>query len=310
MCSEKIQKSIVKKSLEVWWKNSIMYYIYFIYKKHIMQTKYVKPIIDILWKRKNKIISDNQIKQLQESILSEPLNTSQFYKLIFMLKKRKYLISLRKDLYKISSPSEHISKEKDITEEYYRSLLYERIKSVGLSKYYIGSTKWIEMHLHNYDAISDIIIYNEKLSKKEVVILDHNVFFKTCSTTPYKRGWLPPIWSSKDVLTKIGIKNSSLMNIEKYYFSVWPIELCILESLYYEANHDTTYLYDLIKRAIKKYKHTRDRWLLKNVISLWKYHTSINRLAQLMKTVDQWFFQQCLNIIDQVWFRIGLKSKL
>ena len=285
-----------------------MYYIYFIYYYCNMRTKYLKPMIEILMKKSSKIISDNQIMLLQQSILSEQLNTSQFYKLIFMLKKRGYLIPLKKDLYRISSPHEDNLGNEYLVEEYYRSLLYKHIKSTCKWRYYIGSSKWIEMLLHNNDVTQEITIYNEKRSKKEVVMLDHSVLFKTYTSNRWKNREKKDIWSSKDMLATIGIKKSSLVSIKKHRFSVWPLELCVLESLYYETHHDTTYLYDLIKRAIKKYKRTRDRWLLKKIISLERHHTSINRLAQLMITVDQSFAQQCIDIINKVWFKISLKS--
>jgi hypothetical protein len=69
-----------------------------------MQIKYIQPIIKILSKKIGKVISDNQIESLQKTILNDQYDKQKFYKLIFMLKKRKYLIPLKKDLYLVSYP--------------------------------------------------------------------------------------------------------------------------------------------------------------------------------------------------------------
>lgn len=268
-----------------------------------MQIKYIQPIIKILSKKIGKVISDNQIESLQKTILNDQYDKQKFYKLIFMLKKRKYLIPLKKDLYLVSYPENNWSNKETIIDDHYRWILHTSIKKKCWKNYYIWSTKWIEIHLHNRDIPQEIIIYNKKINTTECVILSNNVLFKTYPLSKKNTLWL----SSYHSLIELWLEYTSKITIDTHTFMLWALELCVLESLYYETSHDTTYLYNLIKRAIKKNKHKRNRKLVRQIIVWWKHHTSINRLYNLIKNDDSEFAKECKTIIEEVWFKIGFK---
>lgn len=61
-----------------------------------MSLKYVEPIIKKLSKKIGKIIDDQELQSLQKDILGPNFEISKFYKLIFTLKQKQYLIPLKK----------------------------------------------------------------------------------------------------------------------------------------------------------------------------------------------------------------------
>lgn len=104
---------------------------------------------------------------------------------------------------------------------------------------------------------------------------------------------------SKNVFQICTAKRNTI-TIENNEFFLGPIEVCVLESLYYTDKTTSGYQNDLIKKCIKKYKSKRDRNLIKEIISSGKHHTSLNRLFEICKEIDVEFTKSCEMIIKTV----------
>jgi hypothetical protein len=72
------------------------------------------------------------------------------------------------------------------------------------------------------------------------------------------------------------------------------IELSILESLYNPTVLDATYVNELVKQCVRKQRKKFDLTLRERLISLGKFHVSINRLWLLTKSLNHEYAQQLL----------------
>lgn len=300
MCRGKIKKSIRVKWLEVLRKKVIKYYHYLSIIIWDMNETQLNFIIKKLSKKIGKLISDDEIKSLQIEYFAWDVDIKKFYKLIFILKQRQYLIPLKKDLYIVSYPENLNLNISNVIDKFYWELLHKQITSKCKKNYYIGSTKALELYLNNYSIPNQVEIYNEKYSESHAIISDYNWIFKQYPDT--KKSYHSKVKN----LFQACKSNRQSISIEKNEYFLGPIEICILESLYYIDKTATTYQNDLIKKCIKKYKAKRDRNLIKEIISSGKHHTSLNRLYEICKYEEKDFANSCLEIIKIVWFRISL----
>lgn len=263
-----------------------------------MSLKYVEPIVKKLSKKIGKIIDDQELQSLQKDILGSSFDKNKFYKLIFILKQRQYLIPLKKDLYLVSYPENKSFTLTNSIDKLYRELLYKQIKKECKTNYYIGWSKGLELHLNNYDIPNEIEVYNEKNQGREQVISDYYIYYKYYSQSKKISLTQKPLFKkiqASRITLKVGNNN----------FQVGCVEVCLLESLYYK-DQISSYHTELIKKVIKKFREQRNRDLIKHIISSWRHHTSINRLYEMSKSVDPSFANSCLNIIRTYWFKMSL----
>lgn len=261
-----------------------------------MKINYFDPIVKHLQKKIGKIISDKELQSLQKDILGSDYDIKKFYKLIFQLKQKLHLIPLRKDTYLISYPENTQPNENQINEQFYRTFLFEFLYTEYKKNYYIWWLKWVELWLQDFDYTEDIEIYNSTKNTRISIINNCNLYLKTYGNKTNEKKAHPcyQLWMDNLKIYLIGNKN----------FQVGPIELCVLESLYY--SNGTTYPNELIKKIIKKYNQKRDRSLIKKILLTWRHHTSINRLLTIAVQVDQNFANHCEECIRQCGFKISL----
>lgn len=264
-----------------------------------MKQKYLEPIIDYLQKRIGKIISDNDLQYLQKEILGHDYDIKKFYKLIFQLKQKQHLIPLKKDLYLISYPENKQLNINQIVEDYYRPFLHKLISTHCKKRYYIWGIKWLELFLNNKDYNEGIDVYTDSKSGSDTIISHYEISFKSYKSNKSLDKKAHPCFA-------LGLEFKNTIEISWKEFFVWPLELCVLESLYYNNSNSSTYLKELIKKTIKKHSQRRNREIIKKVILAWKHHTSLNRLYDLSLGLDKDFTHQCNLIIKQLWFKISL----
>ncbi len=263
-----------------------------------MSLKYVEPIIKKLSKKIGKIIDDQELQSLQKDILGPNFEISKFYKLIFTLKQKQYLIPLKKDLYLISYPENKNFTLINTIDRLYRDLLYKQIKKDCKSNYYIWWTKGLELLMNNYDIINEIEIYNEKKQWREQVISEFFLYYKQYGLAKKY------ILNQKTLIKRIQSFQKTI-KIGNNNFQVGSLEICILECLYYK-DQISSHQNDLIKKVIKKFKDQWNRNLMKIIISSWRHHTSINRLYKMSKLVDEKFANSCLEVIRTYGFKMSL----
>ena len=263
-----------------------------------MSLKYVEPIVRKLSKKIGKIIDDQELQSLQKDILGLNFDKNKFYKLIFILKQKQYLIPLKKDLYLVSYPENKNFTLANSIDKLYRDLLYKQIKKECKNNYYIGGSKGLELHLNNYGIPSEIEIYNDKNQGREQVISDYYLYYKHYSQS--KKDAL----TEKTLLKKIQASHS-VVKIGSNNFQVGCVEICLLECLYYK-DQVSSHHSDLIKKIVKKFKDQRNRDLMKIIISSGRHHTSINRLYEMSKSIDSNFANSCLQVIRTYGFKMSL----
>lgn len=270
-------------------------YIYPLYKI-LMKQSYFEPIVNKLQKKIGKIISDSELQYLQKEILGSNYDIKKFYKLIFNLKQKLYLIPLRKDTYLISYPENKQLNENQINEQYYRQFLHKIIATECKKNYYIWWLKWLELCLHDFDYTEEIEIYTTNKNNTLTIINNCNAYLKSYTNKHNEKKNHPCF--------QLWMNNIKTYLIENKSFQVWPIELCVLESLYY--SNGTTYPNELIKKIIKKYNQKRDRSLVKKILLTGRHHTSINRLYSIALHIDSGFANRCEELIKQCGFKISL----
>lgn len=267
-------------------------------KKHNMQIRYVDPVVKMLSRKIGKLISDKELKSLQRKILGSEFDIKKFYKLVFVLKQRQFLVPLRKDLYIVSYPENDEFTVTGMIEKLYRELLQKQIQKHCGSDYYIGSTKWLELSLWNYEIPNEIEVYNTRFSGVEPIFSDYRIYFKKY---PLPKG---TFYTKVKSCFRVAKKHRQKISIGGYDFSVGPVEVCALESLYYSGAATSTYQSELIKRVIKKYQNIRSRDIVKQVIKSGKHHTSLNKLHDIAKWVGDNFTETCNTIINTFGFKI------
>jgi hypothetical protein len=102
------------------------------------------------------------------------------YKLTHQLKNRGYLISLKKDIFFITTPEKPLSEE-ELEDLFYRKLLKQHCQQYCKTNRYIGGVTALEFHLHGSTITlpEEIIIYNKDKQAIETILLEKKVNFKT-----------------------------------------------------------------------------------------------------------------------------------
>lgn len=88
-----------------------------------MRNSYLQPIANKLQKRSNKIIYADKLKAVIESVMEENYTDKRAYKIIYHLKNKGHLVSLKKNIFFIKKPSAIVS-EQVLIEDWYWSLLH------------------------------------------------------------------------------------------------------------------------------------------------------------------------------------------
>lgn len=244
--------------------------------KELYFNKVVKKILNNKW----KIINSEKIKKIISNILDSNYSDQKTYKIIYHLKNKWYIISLKKDLYYCKERSKDISID-EIVETHYRDILRDNCRKYLKSDWYIWWLKWLELTTNNFSVPEEIDIFNIIKQSKEVVLSWKYLNFK--------------IYSSKgSTISKKFFKFTTKIKIWKFKFNVCCTELWILESLYSPDILSWNYAQELIKKILRKNKKYINFNIIDEIVSIWKHHSSINRLYHISKSIDQ-------SISDNLW---------
>jgi hypothetical protein len=82
------------------------------------------------------VINSEKIKKNISDIMDKKYSDKKAYKMIYYLKNKGYIISLKKDIYYITSPESKLDQEK-LIDKFYRQILKENCK------YYLDNDRYI-----------------------------------------------------------------------------------------------------------------------------------------------------------------------
>ncbi len=206
------------------------------------------------------------------------------YKLMYYLKNKWYLLSIKKEIFYVKFSEDHISEDL-ILEDRYRYILHHHAKSATDNHRYIGWIKALELWVQNFSIPDEIQIINPKKQSKEIVVAWKPLQFKKYST------------KDKNFFKQFK-KHTSKVKMWKYSFPYATLELAILECLYnFDEIHDR-YTYEMIKKIIRKSSNL-DLDRLAKILKIWKHHTSINRLYKITKKENKTLAANLLPIIKK-----------
>ncbi len=250
-----------------------------------MKNKYFDIIVKNLLKHKNKLIEIEKIKNIWKKILDTEYSEKKLYKIIYYLKNREYLQSLKKDILLVKDPEKKYTNQQ-LLEMYYWNILKKHCNEFVDWKRYIWWIKALELNHSSYDIPEEIIIVNSNKQCTETVMFDKQILFKLYSSDEKK------LFSTFYKMTrKIYIKNN--------VFPIANTELAILESLYNPSVINKWYADEFIKKILRKNKNSLDTKVREQIVKTSKHHSSINRLYKLAQTVDPEITEKIKNIIKR-----------
>lgn len=100
------------------------------------KSSYLNEISIKLKKRRHKVIFSKELKSLIQKVMTSEYTDKKAYKQIYYLKNKGYILSIKKDIFYIKLPEDHISEDL-ILEDWYRFILHHHCKGRTDNKRYI-----------------------------------------------------------------------------------------------------------------------------------------------------------------------------
>lgn len=238
-----------------------------------MRKTYFNIVVEKLSKSVDKLIDIDFVKKTLQNAMDDAYSDTKLYKLLHQLKNKWHLLSLRKDLFYVTSPEVQVDAAQ-IIQRFYWQILRKHCQTYANNWRTIIGLKALELHMMNYDAPEAVDVLDEKKQAQETIVGEKKIRYKTM-----KSEW-------KSFLKKI-VPYTTKLYVWGHSFTVTNVILSILETLYSLDGSDDTYRYELIKKALKKYQKSLDRECVVFVLRQWKYHTSINRLYRIARGIDE-----------------------
>ncbi len=135
-----------------------------------MKESYFNQTIKKLTKIKKKIVTTEKIKDTIKNVMEEKYMDRKAYKMIYYLKNKWYLISIKKNLFYLKNPDDEIDEE-EIAEQHYRDILRTHCKNYLSSDRYIWWLKSLELSNNDFSIPEEIEVINEYKQSREVIVL-------------------------------------------------------------------------------------------------------------------------------------------
>lgn len=243
-------------------------------------------------KSKNKVIHIDAIRRVFSAVMWDAYTDKKMYKLLYYLKNRWYLITLKKNIYFVKQSDDEYNEQR-LTDRFYWDLVKQHCKEYVKSDWYIGWLKALELHMSAYDVPDEIMIVNADKQATEVIVFDKKVLFKTYVSSGKN---LFPIY--KNHVSKIDLGRISV--------PVICMEIALLETLYNPSIVHKWYIDGLVKKLLKKHKNTLNPTLWALVVKNNKHHSSLNRLYVLAQGIDRKLADSILQIIKKYSYILDL----
>lgn len=252
-----------------------------------MKNSYLPIIIKRLAKRTKKIIYIDDLKKMIQEVMLDEYLQKRAYKILYYLKKKWHLISLKKSIFFIKDPDDDTS-EQDIVENRYRPLLHKHCSNISQKSRYISWFKALQIQFNDLSIPDEIQVVTLDQQRQEVVIAERIVQFKKYT-------------SKKQLLYKHFKKHTTKYKLKTNSFLIANKELAVLEVLYNFDSFENQYEYEYLKKVMKKYK-AWDTTVREQVLKLWKHHTSANRLYELLSTYHPKVAEKLMESIKRYGF--------
>jgi hypothetical protein len=252
-----------------------------------MGNSHLSVLITRIKKQKNRLVYINELKEQFEKTLGDAYTEKKWYKLIYHLKNKWYLISLKKDIFCFSSP-DSTPTESELQTNRYWTILEDHLL-LYWKKQYIWWIKALELHYWNIDIPDLILVITDTKQWVETVMSGKNMQIKVYS-------------QQKKSLFGLFIPFTKKIKVGKWQFIIANKELAILESLFSYDEITDRYSREYIKKIIKKYE--LDIETLEELLKIWKHHTSINRLLDIVTLSRPQQADQIKALIKKYSFRV------
>jgi len=237
-----------------------------------MKNQYFDIVVKKILKHKNKILEIDKIKEIIKNILDSEYSEQKTYKMIYYLKNRWYIESLKKDVFFVKNP-EKAYQEQELIERFYRDMLKKHCNEYIQWKRYIWWLKALELNFSSYDIPEEIVIVNINKQATEVIIWQKKWLFKT-----YK--------SNKKNLFPLFCKYTKKVTINNQLYPIANLELAIIETLYNQSIINQKYSEELIKKIIRKFAKSINIKIFEEFLKNSKHHSAINKLYKISQTIN------------------------
>lgn len=259
-----------------------------------MKNVFFDSIVVSLMKSKNRVVHIDSIRRIFSTIMGSAYSDKKMYKLLYYLKNRWYLITLKKNIYFIKL-SDDTYNEEWLTERFYWTLVKQHCKDYLQSGRYIGWLTALELHMSRHDVPDEVMIVNMEKQATEIIMFDKKVLFKTYVSSGKN---LFPLY--KKHIVKVDVGRVSL--------PIVCMEIALLETLYNPSIVHKWYIDWLIKKILKKHKSSLDPSIWATVVKNNKHHSSLNRLYTLADSVDKKMADSISQIIKKYSYFLDLNS--
>lgn len=256
-----------------------------------MRNSYLQPIADKLQRRSKKIIYVDSLKKLIESVMKEQYSDKKAYKIIYHLKNKGHLVSLKRSIFYIKKPAD-IYSDDVLIEDRYWTLLHNHCQRSHKKKRYIWWIKALELNFQSLEIPDEVLVVTEKKQWTEVILWEKTVNFKK-----YTNNW--------DYLFPLFFKHTEKVKIWRYSFRYATKELAVVETLYNFDKLLDRYAYEMVKKILKKTKQ-RDISVWESIMKSWKHHSSINRLYDIAKKQNPTLAEELLTSIKRFSFVLDM----
>lgn len=239
-----------------------------------------------------KLCMMSDLKKIGKKILLDEYSDTKFYKIIYFLKNRWYIETIKKNIFYIKDPNMSFNKQ-EIFDKHYRFIVQRHCNEFLVWKWYISGIKSLEIHLKSYDVPEELIIVNQNKQSSEVLLYDKQVLFKTYSTA-----------RDKDNLFKSFYNYTQTEILQWQKIQIASLELSILESFYNPSLISKGYLQELIKKIVKKYWDQINLSIFESILKKAKHNSSMNRFYKSLLTIDPVFAEKIKFIIKRYGYLI------
>ncbi len=257
-----------------------------------MRSNYFHMIVKKIWKTKKQIITIDELKRYIKSILLDEYSDSRFYKYVYFLKNRGYILSIKKNLFYLKKNPELEENLDDIIDKFYWNILKNHIQDNFGNKYFIWWVKALEIIQNNFSIPEEINVINPYKNSKQTIVKNRFINNKVYSSKTHK-----------NLLFYNKIKKwSQILYINWVSFKVCSPEQAVLEALYSMKDTEQNYIMEIIRKFMRKNHKKLNYNMFTYYIRLWKYHSSINKLYQISKSLHPSLEEKLKEIIKRTSF--------
>lgn len=237
-----------------------------------MWNKYFDIVVESLMKYRGKLVNISKIQALLARVVDDQCDAQKLYKLIYYLKNRWYLLTIKKNVFLVKRMEEEYTQQQ-LLDMFYRTVVRQHCSDFLTSHRYVGGLKALELNVSSFSVPDELLVVNVYKQSNEIVMLDKQICFKRYGT-------------KKENLFSFFYSFAKKITFQGNSFWIAWLELALLESLYNPWLIHSGYVQELVKKVIREHKDELDIKIWEKILRRNKHHSSINRLYKIVLTVD------------------------